>query len=109
MKRFGKVVIRTYLQSFHFITQRVFGRYDNHTYRVTLLPDVTQDVETVATGQHQVEQHAIVLIQVYLHLGIVIGESLFAQIFFTTEVGYDAIRKTSFVFYDQYLHTFLLY
>ena len=58
----------------------------------------------VATGQHQVELHAVIVIQTGLHPGFLVGECLLTHVIFRTEVRHDVVRQFSFVFYNQQFH-----
>ena len=66
--------------------------------------DVAQDIQSVAARQHQVEQHAVVVVEVHLLPCIVVGERLFAHIVLGTEVGDDVVRQFPFVFNNQQFH-----
>ena len=104
MERLGKVVVRPDFQSPHLVVQRVFGRHDDDPDRILPLPYLTQDVQPVAAGQHQVEQHTVVVVEPDLLQCFGVGESLLAHIVFGTEVGHDAGRQFPFVFDYQQFH-----
>lgn len=90
--------------SLDFVVQRVFCRHDDDTHGIAPAPEFAQEVQPVATGQHQVEHHAVIVIQTGLHPGFLVGECLLTHVIFRTEVGHDVVRQFSFVFYNQQFH-----
>ena len=105
VERFGQVVVRALLQSEDLVLDRVFGREDDHVFAATLCLEIFEQVQTVAVGQHDVQQDAVVLVgaQFFFRLGVRAGR--FYHVAFAGEGALHQFAQRRFVFYNEDFHT----
>ena len=107
MERLGQIVVSPNLQPLDLVVERVLCRHDDDAGRVVTTLDVAQYVESAAAGQHQVQQHTVVVVAAHLFQSFVVVEGLLAQVFLRFQISHNAVRQLVLVFYYQYFH--LLY
>ncbi len=105
MEGFGQVVVGTQIQSGHLVFDRILGRKDNDIgHTVTFLLQVAQKVESVAIGQHDVEQNAVV----FVHQGFLpcrfVSVGGFHKVAFFQQGAFGYFAQIGIVFNYKYFH-----
>ena len=93
MKRFGEIIIRTDFQTADLVVKRIFRRHDDDTGRVAHFPHLTEDIQSVASWQHEVEHHAVVFVEGETDHRFIIIERLFAYVILGLEIFADAVGQ----------------
>jgi hypothetical protein len=70
VKGFYQVIIGPEVEARHAVIDTVAGRDDEHAGGRIIGFKGAQQVEAVAVGQSQVEQHAVVAVQLYFFVGL---------------------------------------
>ena len=70
MKGLDEVVVRPEVEAGNAVLQRVAGGKDEHSRRRTIGLEGPHQVKAVAVGQRQVEQHAIVAVELNFLVGL---------------------------------------
>ena len=105
MERLGQVVVGAQVEPLHLVLDGVLGREDDDVPPYLLPCHLAEQGEPTPSGEHDVQQNAVILIDKNLHIGCGIVWRLFHHIpLFPQEVG-NNLAQVCVIFYDKYLHS----
>ena len=104
VERFGQVVVGALFQPQNLVFERVACRYDNYVLALAQLLDMLQQPQSVAVGEHDIEQDAVVAVSRHLGVGFGVGRRRFDHVVLLYEGTVHDLAQRRFVFHDQNLH-----
>jgi hypothetical protein len=105
VKGLGQIVVRSALQSLYFIVEGILSRKDNGADQFVLRPKFFQEFEPVPVRQGNVQQDAIVLVEVNPLRTLLVVGGLFTSVFLPMQIFHNAVQKGNLVFDNEQFHT----
>src|SRR5712691_6188908 len=103
-KWFGQIIIRTTIQPGYPILHRVASCQHDHRYSNAGSTQVSADLEAVATGNHHIENHSVVIINRQLVDGLVAITGDISRKGLLTQTLRDKTSDAPIIFYKQDPH-----